>query len=703
MKFNFKRLLTLLLLGIILISGASCKSCKKDPKPNPIDPEEPEIVEPSSIEIITERDSISINEELKFSARVLPEGAKQEVDWEITQLEEYATFENNVLKGKKQGKVFITCTCKENKGISATKEIQITHPLIEDEEYRAYNIIGAFGEDASTSFSISYHAKNTKTFVLVTEEGDVDFANAKKFTSNGYYFEDLDEKIAGKFEGRNIYKINVTGLKPNTKYMYKVSNGDDSFSEIFHFKTADGGNKTTFLFNTDTHYSMFSKDNGISTAVNNDLVDAALKINPDISFILDTGDLIDTGGNQNIWEKFFTLSTAYKQLPFVSCPGNHEYYVSSTLQKDNRYFAAHHASPLNGSDKLKGVDCYFHFNDVLFIMMDNNRHNAYYEQYAWLENLLATEDYKYSVVCFHSPIEGDNGDPKLVKLFEKYSVDLVLDGHYHVHNYRQYLYQGVNQSEEALKGVTYLTGACSGDKGFHGKTHEEALEFVKGYIITIDDDGIHFQMINGKGETLQTFNMSTRKKGEKKETTKDEIMNKLDMSFDKEKSQVKFTWDDTYYLNVKRVTVEETLRNVLTDYSVCPTPAYQDLTLDKIEEGYQYKFKVTVKFSDDTEQIKYFDLDLHKSINLTIASKTDTSVVLSFDPTNESMLFMIKEYRIYVNGTLFTSTPYVTGITPVSSFEVYGLEKGKEYEIRFDAISYSDTSICYSESIKFTL
>ena len=205
-------------------------------------------------------------------------------------------------------------------------------------------------------------------------------------------------------------KLNLENLNEDTSYIYKINQGNDTYSDIYHFRTAGGDSTTTFLFTTDMHYytGTANQEFNQSAPLSETIINEALKYNPNISFIVDGGDLVDTGGNSAIWDIYFEKAESLKKLPFIGIPGNHEYYHDDK-GGSNKYFKVYNANPLNGPEEIKGATCWFKHNDTLFIMVDIVSSQAYEERMEWMQDLLENEEYKYSVVVMHYPLHNDNG------------------------------------------------------------------------------------------------------------------------------------------------------------------------------------------------------------------------------------------------------------------------------------------------------
>lgn len=637
--------------------------------------------------------TIYLDDTLEFNANITPSSASQEVEY-FSSNENVAAFKDNILTAVTMGSTYVTIKAKDNPAISKSILVNVLHLPLTEEIYEAKNIIGALGEDASTMYHIHYHIMNTKSYALVTKATDENFTSATAYYGDGYYYENLTDEPAVKWEPRNIWNIDVTGLEENTEYIYKINNGDDTYSDIYHFKTA-GGTSTSFLFVTDVHYYTGTTGELDSAAVSEETINQALKINPNISFVLNGGDLVDTGGNDDIWDIFFTYAQSLKKLPFVGVPGNHEYYAKEINSSTNEYFAVNNSAPLNGPKALLGASCWFIHNDTLFILMDNIRSTGYNEQLKWMQNLLENKTYKYSVVCFHKPVNYNNSDydQNFLNMFDKYGVDLVLSGHYHGEGYFSNYYQG-SQTTDPYLGTTYLTGAFGGIKSASSKAN--AVNEAKGYIIDITDEGITITTIHANGDIVETRNITNKAETPSEIKDKQELLDSITLEELTETNQVTFAWSKAFYGNVKKVTITETLRNELVDFSVFPSSSYQSLTFDNIVDGYDYNFEVEVIFNDGTKEIKTYILNKHIPVYLTASVTSETSVYISFDQLPLEIRYSIYEFKVYVNGEYHSSFYHQNGAN--TSYEITNLQANTEYEITIVACKRGDLKF-FTESV----
>ncbi len=187
------------------------------------------------------------------------------------------------------------------------------------------------------------------------------------------------------------------------------------------------------------------------------------------------GDLVQNGEVDSQWEDFFAatkvLNSETLMIPVV---GNHEYRSDNNADGWNRYFG------------VEARDAHYSvwIGDVHVMVLNSNFSSdphLVYGQLPWLESELIQKA-RWKVVVFHHPpysksIMHQILYPKkeyvhiqedYVPLFEKYNVDVVLNGHTHIY-------------EHSLKnGIHYITtGAAGGKMGHLGGTNPFELQMVE--------------------------------------------------------------------------------------------------------------------------------------------------------------------------------------------------------------------------------
>jgi predicted phosphodiesterase len=187
------------------------------------------------------------------------------------------------------------------------------------------------------------------------------------------------------------------------------------------------------------------------------------------NFVLHCGDVVDDGFAKNQWVKdlFEPCKELLAYVPMFPVIGNHEknshwYYDYFALPKpENRYT--------------------FEYGNAEFFMVDSNRPlRPGSEQYQWLEKELSESKATWKIAAHHHPCfssdEDDYGDhvrgrplggfgfghpnaKHLIKLYEKYGVDIVFNGHIHVYERTWPIFE---MAVNLKKGVRYVVSGGGG-------------------------------------------------------------------------------------------------------------------------------------------------------------------------------------------------------------------------------------------------
>ena len=167
-------------------------------------------------------------------------------------------------------------------------------------------------------------------------------------------------------------------------------------------------------------------------------------------FVLQTGDLVDDGNNQDEWRQFDQITAPLRaaHIAYYPARGNHDlgpYYVKRVTEPFDSGNGYYYAFTRKGI-RFIAVDCFEPFDPGT-------------DQYEWLETQLQEAKGKTVIVFFHeSPFSvgphGSNFEVQaaLHPLFVKYRVPLVFAGHDHLY------YRTIRD------GVTYIvTGGGGAD------------------------------------------------------------------------------------------------------------------------------------------------------------------------------------------------------------------------------------------------
>ncbi|MGY4980042.1 purple acid phosphatase family protein [Streptomyces sp. 900105755] len=387
----------------------------------------------------------------------------------------------------------------------------------------------AFGNDASTEMTISWQ---------------VPVAVKKPFVRIGTHASHLSVKIEAEI--RTLYTpagIGASGdhtqyyvhaklasLKPGKTYFYGV--GHEGFDPASPKFAGTIGTFTTAPRNKEPFTFTAFGDQGVSY---HGLANDSLILGQNPSFHLHAGDIAyadpagqgksaDTGFDSRVWDQFLAQTESVaKSVPWMVSYGNHDmeaWYSPNGYGGEEARFSL----PDNGPDKnhLPGVYSFVHGNTAI-ISLDPN--DVSFEipanlgisggtQTKWFEAQLkkfrASKDIDFIVVFFHhcayctSTAHASEGGVRQewVPLFEKYTVDLVINGHNH-----QYERTDVIKGNTVVKklpigetayseteGVVYVTAGAAG-RSLYAFTAPDSYE---GHLNEVDSVASFINTKDGK-------------------------------------------------------------------------------------------------------------------------------------------------------------------------------------------------------------
>ncbi len=312
------------------------------------------------------------------------------------------------------------------------------------------------------------------------------------------------------------YRSEMKKLLPGKFYAYRVGN-DGKWSDWYKFRAqCPGDSAFSFIYIGDIQDSI----NGIS----GDLYQKAYEKQPDAAFMIFIGDMIERPHDEYWKEWFRSGGPLFKTLPILATPGNHEYY-KNLIQKIDPRWLAHFAFPPNGPQMFKGRVCYWDYGDTRFISMDTNGINLYTGiiQRNWLKNVLQQTTKRWKVVMMHHPAYtiSRTHDNFLVRwlfspLFDKYRVDLVLQGHEHGYGRAAYIPDSAFPSKQ---GPVYLISHDSPklyDLNFSKDMDQLASNTRMYQLINISHDTLSFRAYTADGALYDDFSLLKNAKGENK-------------------------------------------------------------------------------------------------------------------------------------------------------------------------------------------
>ena len=296
----------------------------------------------------------------------------------------------------------------------------------------------------------------------------VQFAIASDWTD----FEDSSASVAAKAEKVQTgkadvfhYSAEMKGLIPSQQYVYRVG-GDSVWSEWNHFTTAKTGNEPfQFIWFGDIQHDVKKFGSRI--------LREAYQNSRDAEFLLFTGDVVDRAEFDYQWEEFFYAAGFIPSvIPSVFTAGNHEYADTTVNGEETEVLVplwqAHIKQPETKIEGINETVFSFDYQGVRIIVLNGNERLE--EQAQWLDKILAENQNKWTIACVHQPLysmskgrDQQNTRNAFLPLFDKYAVDLVLQGHDHVYARTAKMKNGKTLRQKG-KGTVYVTSNSGSDE-----------------------------------------------------------------------------------------------------------------------------------------------------------------------------------------------------------------------------------------------
>lgn len=257
----------------------------------------------------------------------------------------------------------------------------------------------------------------------------------------------------------------LRGLLPGTTYVYSVGDGSGAgWTERAEFTTAPaGGQPFSFVY-------MGDAQNGLDRW--GTLVHNAFRSRPDAAFYVMAGDIVNRGAERNEWDSlFYNAAGIYDRRTLVPVLGNHD------CQGGNpELYLKQLALPHNGPGGIEPERAYsLEYGNALFVILDSNLDPA--TQTRWLEQKLSQTKATWKFVVYHHPAYSSGGNRDNVELraawtplFDKYHVDMSLQGHDHAY-LRTYPLKAGQRVASPKEGTVYVI-SVSGMKMYAQPPHD---------------------------------------------------------------------------------------------------------------------------------------------------------------------------------------------------------------------------------------
>ncbi len=395
--------------------------------------------------------------------------------------------------------------------------VYATQPKPPDAVHRATvlpdRIILSWTQDPATTQAVTWRTntsvKQSFAQIAVAEDGPEFEQNATQVSATVVpIISDL-----GKY---HYHSAEFTGLTPKTTYAYRLGD-DENWGAWNNFHTASTeAEPFRFVYFGDAQKQIRSHWSR--------LLRTAYSSAPHARFFMHGGDLIDRQGRDWNWGEWHEAAGWLNAvIPSLAVPGNHEYEhgVGRTIKQLSAFWQPQFQFPQNGPPGLEDTTYWLDYQGVRFIALNSNERIE--EQTVWLEKVLEDNPHQWTIVMHHHPlysvsVNSDN-NAHLRKawqpLYDKYGVDLVLQGHDHCYgrtNLRGYQDKSSGGGTVVSAGTVYVVSVSGpkmrrvGKLGFSSSA--EGIQLFQ--LITVDHDYLKYESRTAVGRLHDAFTLRKR-------------------------------------------------------------------------------------------------------------------------------------------------------------------------------------------------
>jgi len=296
------------------------------------------------------------------------------------------------------------------------------------------------------------------------------------------------------------------GLQPSTLYAYRVGDGK-TWSEWNQFRTADDKPAPfRFLYIGD-------QQNDIKSQWSRVIREALLKA-PDARFIVNAGDIVTDPLDDRLWYEWYDgADWIYRIVPSLLTPGNHDMGNNAV----NQTWCPQFLLPRNGPAGQEELSYYVDYQGVRLVSFNGNAYDDK-TQLMWFEKVLSDNSSAWTIAVTHQPLYSSGKDRDstkrrdlLMPLYDKYGVDLVLQGHDHSYGRTPKIRAGqIVKPEEP--GVVYAT-SVSGPKMYElnrmGRPFmaRMAANLQLFQVVSVIEDSLRYDAYTADGKLFDSFEL----------------------------------------------------------------------------------------------------------------------------------------------------------------------------------------------------
>lgn len=358
--------------------------------------------------------------------------------------------------------------------------------------------------------------------VLATDGPEFRTGTIERVLATTEKIENQHEKHNEPLVKANYHSAIMTGLQPETTYMYRVGSemvNDERtvlWSEWFQYTTASDEESKEFSF------IYFGDAQNDVKSMWSHVIRKSYKQFPSVDFMLHAGDLINSQDSNLEWgEWFYAGSFIHATVPSIMTPGNHEYRDTELTPLWRPQFNL----PKNGPKGLDGISettYVVDYQDLKIISLDcinfERQEGDRTAQVVWLDSILKHNTKKWTALTLHFPLYTPalkrNDNTVLIEhikpLIDKYKVDLVLQGHDHTYARGQISNEKTGATSFSDAGTIYAV-SVSGPKMYESTDKdwiERRGEFTQLFqIITIKGNALSYEAYTPIGTLYDAFDL----------------------------------------------------------------------------------------------------------------------------------------------------------------------------------------------------
>lgn len=247
-----------------------------------------------------------------------------------------------------------------------------------------------------------------------------------------------------------------------------------------------------------------------------------------VSLLLDDDEIIDIDGDVTQW-------LGYSKAELIGTEADKQPLFDQRRDRGTKMVSGHWRPQFTFPEQnvpagLEETVYYTDYQGVRIISLDSNKQRD--AQVSWLESVLENNPNKWTIITFHHPVfspakDRDNAELRALwkPVFDKYQVDLVLNGHDHTYartgetgkqTDTQNVPSGYQQAYDAGIGTVYVV-SVSGPKMYNITRDEFAVRSAENtqlyQVIHIDGDALEYRAYKATGALFDAFTL--KKQGDK--------------------------------------------------------------------------------------------------------------------------------------------------------------------------------------------